>query len=133
MTFDHSICYIVAKNPNLSNIIVKLGGFHLLMSYMSWVGYKMARSGGLKEVLTVLSTIYAPITVDKILTCHAYSKAVRRLTLVYLALSNIILHSLVIRDEEKKQINDMLSNFNYNPIEFNKICDENVMIIDSYI
>lgn len=50
----------------------------------------------------------APITADKILTGHAYSRAVKgHIMLVHLALSDIILHSFPISDEKKKQINDM--------------------------
>lgn len=128
VTFDQPLYiktrYVVTKIPKLSNIIVRLGGFHLLMSYMGFIGYIMAGSG-LKEVL---STIYTPITSDKMLTVHAYSRVVRRHILVHLALSNIILQSIEISDEEKNKINYMLSNINnYNPIEFNQICNENIM------
>ena len=44
-----------------------------------------------KIVWKIFSTIYAPITADKMLTGHAYSRAVRGHTLVHLALSNIFL------------------------------------------
>jgi len=66
---------------------------------MGAVGYIMAGSS-LKEIF---STIYAPITADKMLTGHAYSRAVRGHTLVHLALSNIILHSFTINDKEKNK------------------------------
>jgi len=61
--------------------------FIYLCRFLGVVGYIMAESG-LKKIV---STIYAPITADKMLTGHAYSRAVRGHTLVHLALSNIIL------------------------------------------
>jgi len=69
-----------------SNVFVRLGGFHLLMSYLGSIGYIMAGSG-LKERMSV---IFAPNSVDKILLGHAYSRAVRAHTLVQITLSQII-------------------------------------------
>lgn len=51
---------IVASAPvdsRISKCIVRLGGFHLLMSYLGCIGYLMGGSG-LKELL---STVYAPV------------------------------------------------------------------------
>lgn len=66
-------------------MIVRLGGFHLLMSFMGAIGYIMTGSG-LKELLSI---IYAPNTVEKMFTGHAYARAVRGHGLVYLALSKL--------------------------------------------
>jgi len=55
------------QNSKLSTTIVWFGGFHLLMSFMGSIGYIMGGSG-LKELLSV---IYEPISVDKMLTGHA--------------------------------------------------------------
>ena len=84
---------IVANNPNLpdkSVVIPRLGGFHMLMSYLGCIGYIMGGSG-IKEAL---STIYAEKTVDMIFTGHAYARAVRAHTLLQLALMKLILQIL---------------------------------------
>ncbi|KYN50496.1 hypothetical protein ALC57_00134 [Trachymyrmex cornetzi] len=95
VTFDQPL-YIKAKdiisseNSNLSNVIVRLGGFHLLMSFMGSIGYIMEGSG-LKELF---STIYAVNSIDKMMTGHAYARALRAHTLTHLALAKIILQLL---------------------------------------
>ena len=54
------ISKIVAESPEeLENVIVRLGGFHLLMSFMGAVGNIMIECG-LKELW---STVYAPSSV----------------------------------------------------------------------
>lgn len=92
VTFDQPL-YMKARDivqscphPELSNVVVRLGGFHLLMSYMGSIGAIMAGSG-LKELLC---TIYAENSVDKILNGHAYSRAVRAHMLINLALAHLI-------------------------------------------
>lgn len=112
VTFDQPLfqkaCDIVASSsdPRLKNVVVRLGGMHLLMSFMGCIGYVMAGSG-LKEVL---SLIYAPVSVDKMLTGHAYARAVRGHMLNQLALGQIILAKLDFSAEEE-QIDDLLEHF----------------------
>lgn len=72
----------MAKTPRLSNVIVKLGGFHLLMSFLGTIGYIMSDSG-LKELFSI---IYAPNTINKMFTDHVYTRAIRGHGLIYLAL-----------------------------------------------
>ncbi|GBP43083.1 hypothetical protein EVAR_96345_1 [Eumeta japonica] len=57
-------------NSELSNVIVKLGGFHMLMSFLGSIGYIMDGSG-LEEAL---DKIYAENSVDKMLNGHAYAR-----------------------------------------------------------
>ena len=77
MTFDQPLyikaAEIVASSPELSNIFVRLGGFHLVMSYLGSIGYIMSQSG-LKEMW---ETVYAHNSVDHMLTGHAYARALR--------------------------------------------------------
>ena len=73
------------KNLVMS-IIVLLGRFHLILSFLCCIGYIMNGSG-LKEAL---STIYAPNAVDLMLKGRDYSRAVRGHFLVQLALIKII-------------------------------------------
>lgn len=75
ITFDLPL-YIkasqIVKEQNLE-VIVRLGGFHFLKSYLGCIGYIMEGSG-LAEAMEV---IYGPNTVKYILTGAAYSKALR--------------------------------------------------------
>jgi len=87
VTFDQPLYIkareIVAASPNtseLSKIVVRLGGFHLLMSFLGSIGYIMDGSD-LKEVLSV---IYARHSTEKILNGHAYARAIRAHTLLHL-------------------------------------------------
>lgn len=77
-----------------------LGGFHLLMSFMGAIGYIMAGSG-LKELW---STIYATNSIEKMMTGHAYSRAVRAHFLTQLCLGIIILDELNLPDAKKKML-----------------------------
>ena len=75
VTFDQSVfikaSQIVGASDDLSNVVVRLGGFHLLISFMGAAGNIMA-GGGLEELW---STVYAKASVVHILTGHAYARA----------------------------------------------------------
>lgn len=113
VTFDQPLFQkardIVASSsdPRLKNVIVRLGGMHTLMSFMGCIRFIMAGSG-LKEVL---SLIYAPVSVDKMLTGHAHARAVRGHMLTQLALGHIILAKLDFSAEEEIEIEDLLDHF----------------------
>ncbi|CAK1580968.1 unnamed protein product [Parnassius mnemosyne] len=105
VTFDQPL-YLKAREISFGSIMVRLGGFHLLMSFLGCIGHTMAGSG-LKDVLC---QIFAPNSVDKMLTGHAYSRAVRGHLLVQLVLAHIILDGANVSEEEKKDISTMLIN-----------------------
>lgn len=103
VTYDQPL-YLKARDivetcqyPQLSSVVVRLGGFHLLMSFTGAIGAIMAGSG-LKELLT---TIYAENSVDKILNGHACSRAVRAYMLTNLALASLILNNEIEFSEEE--------------------------------
>jgi hypothetical protein len=75
---------------------VRLGGFHLLMSFIGCIGGITAGSG-LKELF---SEIYADHSVEKMLNSHAYSRAVRALTLTNLVLAGIIIREAQLTGKE---------------------------------
>ncbi|CAG9769731.1 unnamed protein product [Ceutorhynchus assimilis] len=87
------------KSDIVSSVIVRLGGFHTLMSFMGSVGKIMAGSG-IEELLT---TVYAKITVPHMMSGHAYSRALRGHFLIHEALILIMLDDPEILSEEDIQ------------------------------
>lgn len=114
VTFDQPL-YVKAKeilacrtddtNNELNCIILRLGGFHTLMSFMGTVGYLMNGSG-LKELL---SEIYASASVDHILTGHAYARAVRAHILCSSALATFIFSSTDFTAEETEYLEQLVN------------------------
>lgn len=112
VTFDQPLYYkareIVAssgRDSPLSSVIVRLGGFHLLMSFLGAIGYIMDGSG----LQDVLSTIYARASTEKILTGHAYSRAVRGHILLHLTLAKLVLNMLHVSDDQKQSVLNVLN------------------------
>lgn len=63
---------ILAAGQELNKVIVRLGGFHLLMSYLGSIGYIMNGSG-LEQLWEM---VYAKGSVVHVLTGHAFSRTV---------------------------------------------------------
>ncbi|GBN12843.1 hypothetical protein AVEN_274269-1 [Araneus ventricosus] len=128
VTFDQPLYTeareIVATAPegsDLSKIVIRLGGFHLLRSFFGAIGYIMQGSG-IKEAL---SLIYAPNSLDKMLTGHAYARDVRAHTLLHLTLATIISKGLVI-DDMHANLQNTIEDVKNNTISYNDIknCDQ---------
>jgi len=101
---------IVAGAPAgslLSKSIIRLGGFHLLMSYLGAIGYLMSGSG-LKELL---STIYAPLSVEKMMQGLAFARAVRGHLLATASLATVILEVVQLTEDEVDCIKNMTMSF----------------------
>lgn len=132
--YGHTVCIVTFDQPlyakareivsaapdgsEVSKIIIRLGGFHLLMSYLGAIGQIMQGSG-IKEVL---AEIYAVKSLEKMLNGHAYARAVRAHTLLQLTLAIIILKEVdidYIMDVDLIiNIENILNNtFSYNDIE----------------
>lgn len=112
VTFDQPL-YIKAKDivsqnsgsgGSLSNVVVRLGGFHLLMSFLGSVGFIMADSG----LAELWSTVYASASVPHMLSGHAYARAIRAHCITFSALSMIILEEVDIQQESREYISAML-------------------------
>jgi len=103
VTFDLPL-YLKAKdiicNSSLTDVVIRLGGFHTLMSYLGCIGYIMSGSG-LSELLTL---IYAPNPLEKVLSGHAYARAVRAHMLVQQALATFIFSDIEFTSEEEDEI-----------------------------
>lgn len=94
VTFDQPLYIkateIVKSSPTqLNNIVIRLGGFHLLMSYMGSVGYVMGGSG----LEDLWETVYAPNTVIHMMTGHAYARALRAHLLSSVAIMSNLLET----------------------------------------
>ncbi|GBN24094.1 hypothetical protein AVEN_4050-1 [Araneus ventricosus] len=77
----------------------------MLMSYMDAIGTIMAGSG-LKELF---QSIYALNTVDKLMSGHAYARAVGSHGLTHRVLAQFIMETVSFSDEEKAVIESMLT------------------------
>jgi hypothetical protein len=93
VTFDQPLYAkaddIVEASPELDRIIVRLGGFHLAMSYMGSIGYIMRGSG----IEDLWETVYASKSIEHMLTGHAYARALRSHFLTAAALTSIMLQT----------------------------------------
>lgn len=109
VTFDQPLYIkardIIASNfdPALTNIIPILGGFHMVMSFVGAIGYIMAGSG-LKQLMSV---IYAEQSVEKMLSGHAYSRAVRAHILCHLAVTKIIWQAIELTEDERARMSEL--------------------------
>ena len=86
LTFDQPLYWIAEEikssnsaNPILSNCIVRLGGFHMCMTFLGAIGHLM-QGTGLAEIFEL---IYADNAVPKIVDGKAYSRAIRAHLLLY--------------------------------------------------
>lgn len=98
---------IANSESDLSNVIVRLGRFHLLMSFLGSIGYIMSGSG-LKDLF---NTIYAENSVEKMMSGHAYSRAVRAHILCHLALAKVILQSINFK-KDRDTMDEILNDLN---------------------
>ena len=89
-----------ASNSELSSVVVRLGGFHLIMSFMGAVGYIMGGSG-LNEVWNL---IYVVDSTDKMLNGHAMPEHLRDHFRTHMALTVFILCKLEIDDSVREEI-----------------------------
>lgn len=113
MTFDlplfmkaHDIIHSADPTSPVRNVIVRLGGFHLLMSFLGSIGYIMAGSG----LVDLFQSIYATNSVEKIMSGHAYSRAVRANILIHLALAKKMMDGIEFTDEERDEMDFLIGN-----------------------
>ena len=87
---------IVHASPELrDSMLVRLGGLHLTFSYMGSDGYIMSESG--QEQMW--STAYAGGSITKMVSGHAYSRALRAHTLSIQAIAFLLLSAPGVLDE----------------------------------
>ena len=101
VTFDQPL-FIKALDVALAeklNIVVRLGGFHVLLSFLSSIGHLM-RGSGLEDVLGVL---YGKNVVDNVLHGKDYERAIRGHFLVCSSLMNMLLNVVMPNESENTQ------------------------------
>ncbi|ELU04056.1 hypothetical protein CAPTEDRAFT_206657 [Capitella teleta] len=100
VTFDQPLnakaIKIVASDEILQGVVVRMGGFHLLMSFMCSVGYIMGGSG--LEVLW--ESVYAPASVVHMMTGHAHTHALRAHLLTSVALFTFMMSEMEDKTKE---------------------------------
>lgn len=107
ITFDQPLyvkSYEIALSMNM-NIVLRLGGFHQLMSFLGSIGNMMEGSG----LRNALENIYAPISVNHMMTGKAYARAIRGHFLTSSALLSILLEEFW--DSLSKDDQDMIQSF----------------------
>ncbi len=94
VTFDQPLWWkalmIVDTAPvdsDLKNLVLRLGGFHLEMSFLGCISHLMSASG----LQHILELVYAPNAVVHMLTGKAIARAVRAHLLVDAALNGLLL------------------------------------------
>jgi hypothetical protein len=101
VTFDQPL-FLKAMDIALAkqlNVVIRLGAFHVLLSYLGSVGTLM-RGSGLEEILSVL---YGKNVVEQILQGRDYERAVRGHLIVYTALSCLLTNVLLPSDSDASQ------------------------------
>lgn len=101
VTFDQPLyvkaCEMILaadRDSALSRVVVRLGGFHLLLSFMGAVGHIMAGSG----LEDLWKTVYATNSVTHMMTGRAYSRGLRAHLLTQHALATLMLESFSLND-----------------------------------
>ena len=93
VTFDQPLYIkavgIVNASDNLEKVIILLGGFQLLMSFMGAIGNIMAESG----IEELWESVYAKGSVVHMTNGHAYSRALRAHFLAQAALCQVLLQT----------------------------------------
>ena len=94
LTFDQPLYWKALKitlsepeNSPIGHIVLRMGGLHMEMSFLGTFGYLMGNSG-LKDIM---ETVYAPNSVDHMLTGKAISRAIRAHILIDSALNGLLL------------------------------------------
>ena len=105
ITFDQPLwvkAVEITKSKSM-NVVCKLGGFHMLMSYLGSVGYVMESSW----LSNALETVYGVNAVKHMMDGKAYSRAMRGHILAQSALMMNLLRKIPLNHEETNNICDL--------------------------
>jgi hypothetical protein len=110
VTFDQPL-FIKAMDIALAknlNVVIRLGGFHVILSFLGSIGTLM-RGSGLEEILSV---VYGKNVVEQILLGRDYNRAVRAHLIVYAALTSLLASVLLPSDSRASQTTVILEDDN---------------------
>ena len=93
---------VLAAGPHspLSGVVIRLGGFHLLLSFMGSIGAIMAGSG-LEEMW---ETVYAKNSVVHMMNGRAYARGIRAHFISQSALATLLLESAAVDESLKEDV-----------------------------
>jgi len=124
VTFDLAVAKkayaLVWQNPEIfSDVIVQMGSFHLLCSFMSALG-KLMRCSGLEEVL-VESGVCASGSIQQVMAGKHYNRAIRVHKIVLEALERLLLDVFENQHEEEltEETKELLCRLADDPCEEN--------------
>lgn len=89
------------KDSRFKHCYVRLSSFHVIMSLMGEIG-KIMENSGLKDVMLEM---YSEELVEKIMSGHAYSRALRAHSLIHLVLAKMIFQEVILTAEETISLN----------------------------
>ncbi|KAF4524952.1 hypothetical protein B566_EDAN014133 [Ephemera danica] len=111
------------ERGELMNVIVRMGGFHLLMNFLGAVGHIMSGSG----IEELLATIYARGSVDSIMTGKYYSRALRGHFLIHAAVGKLIFSCLDLGNIAEHEIVAIFTKFGNNEINATTAADSPIL------
>ena len=110
ITFDEAVFFkameLIWSNPNeYKNIIVRLGGFHIILTFLKVIG-KRFESSGIVELWSECD-VFGPSAGENALSGKHYNRAVRGVKLTLEALWRLLCESKVkLRDDLYEKINE---------------------------
>lgn len=133
VTFDQPLFIkateIVAGNDEMKNVVVRLGGFHTIMSFVGSIGYIMEGSG----LEDIWGTVYAAESVKNMMSGKAFSRALRAHILTYTAIGTYLYKhmadelSLIDLKKYDTFVRQQLTDWNENPPSYN-FCQHDVTL-----
>lgn len=105
VTFDQPLwakAMEIVTSKNLNSIVVRLGGFHLLMSACGSV-FHMMKGSGIEEAL---EEVYGPNAVTHMMSGKAIARALRGLYLIEMALTTKLLSTILPQESSVDDTDD---------------------------
>ncbi|XP_074034537.1 uncharacterized protein [Leptinotarsa decemlineata] len=133
VTFDQPLFIkateIVAGNDEMKNVVVRLSGFHMLMSFLGSIGNIMDGSG----LEDIWGTVYASESVKNMMTGKSFSRAIRAHMLTYTSIGKYFYKymadelSLFDRNKYETFVRLQLTHWNENPPSYN-FCQNDITL-----
>ena len=119
---------ITCKDSDVSDIVIRLGGLHTIMSFLASIGHIMAGSG-LKQALEIC---YVENTVPHIFSGKAVRRALRAHQLVDLALNTVLLEARAdengdISLPDTKKLANLYDDLVSNQITADDVCSQPIL------